>query len=178
MLSARTDSRDKVRALDAGADDYVTKPFDVDELLARLRAVVRRGGAATPGDRSTVVVGEVTVDLDATTATHADGTPVRLTPTEWRLLAELVRVPGRLVSGPSLLRALRGSPDHTDPSYLRIYMAQLRRKLEPEPGHPVTCSPSRAWGTASSPSRDVRRGRASAGARRPWSGRAAGPERS
>jgi two-component system, OmpR family, KDP operon response regulator KdpE len=135
VLSARTDSLDKVKALDAGADDYVTKPFDVDELLARLRAVTRRGATTTtPG--STVVVGDVTVDLDATTATHADGTTVRLTPTEWRLLAELVRVPGRLVSGPALLRALRGSPDHTDPSYLRIYVAQLRRKLEPDPAHP------------------------------------------
>ncbi|MHA3702749.1 response regulator [Jatrophihabitans sp. YIM 134969] len=134
VLSARTDSTDKVQALDAGADDYVTKPFDVDELLARLRAVTRRTGAAARTD--TVVVGDVTIDLDATTATRSDGTSVRLTPTEWRLLAALLQVPGRLVTGPALLRALRGSPDHTDPSYLRIYMAQLRRKLEPDPGHP------------------------------------------
>ena len=134
VLSARTDSRDKVAALDAGADDYVTKPFDVDELLARLRAVTRR--ATGTASRDVVTVGDVTVDLDATTATRSDGTAVRLTPTEWRLLAELLRVPGRLVPGPALLRALRGSPDHTDPSYLRIYMAQLRRKLEPDPAHP------------------------------------------
>ena len=134
VLSARTDSHDKVQALDAGADDYVTKPFDVDELLARLRAVTRRGGGTGP--RDTVLLGDVTVDLDATTATRADGTAVRLTPTEWRLLAALLQVPGRLVAGPALLRALRGSPDHTDPSYLRIYMAQLRRKLEAEPGRP------------------------------------------
>ena len=134
VVSARTGSTDKVHALDAGADDYVTKPFNVDELLARLRAATRR--ATSSAVTSTVTIGEVSVDLAATTATRADGSAVRLTPTEWRLLSELLHAPGRLVTGQALLRALRGSPDHTDPSYLRIYMGQLRRKLEVEPSRP------------------------------------------
>lgn len=94
----------------------------------------RRGTPETPAP--TVVLGEVTVDLGAKTAVAADGTRIHLTPTEWHLLEALLRQPGRLVTGRELLTSLRGSPDHTDPSYLRIFMAQLRRKLEPEPSRP------------------------------------------
>ncbi|MGH8961891.1 MAG: response regulator [Jatrophihabitantaceae bacterium] len=134
VLSARTGSGDKVAALDLGADDYVTKPFSIDELLARLRAATRRASAAGPPP--VVQVGAVRVDLDAKTAAGADGERIHLTPTEWHLLETLLRQPGKLVTGRSLLTQLRGTPDHTDPSYLRIYMGQLRRKLEPEPGRP------------------------------------------
>jgi two-component system KDP operon response regulator KdpE len=134
VLSARTGSSDKVTALDLGADDYVTKPFSIDELLARLRAVSRR---ATPAEAVPVTrIGDVTVDVAAKTARSPDGERVHLTPTEWHLLEALLRQPGRLVTGRELLTQLRGSPDHTDPSYLRIYVAQLRRKLEPEPSRP------------------------------------------
>ena len=133
VLSARTGTSDKVTALDLGADDYVTKPFSIDELLARLRAATRRSGADTV---DVVQVGTAVVDLAAKTVTAADGSPVHLTPTEWHLLEALLRRPGKLVTGRSLLTELRGSPDHTDPSYLRIYIAALRRKLEPVPSRP------------------------------------------
>jgi len=134
VLSARTGSGDKVAALDLGADDYVTKPFSIDELLARLRAATRR---TVPVDGPRVVaVGTSNIDLDAKTATGPDGERVHLTPTEWHLLEALVRQPGKLVTGRALLTELRGGPDHTDPSYLRIYVGQLRRKLEPEPSRP------------------------------------------
>jgi two-component system KDP operon response regulator KdpE len=134
VLSARTGSSDKVAALDLGADDYVTKPFSIDELLARLRAATRR---VTPLDGPRVVqVGTANIDLDAKTATRPDGERVHLTPTEWHLLEALLRQPGKLVTGRALLTELRGGPDHTDPSYLRIYVGQLRRKLEPEPSRP------------------------------------------
>ncbi len=134
VLSARTGTSDKVAALDLGADDYVTKPFSIDELLARLRAATRRSGSADATD--VVQVGDANVDLGAKTITTADGSPVHLTPTEWHLLEALLRRPGKLVTGRSLLTELRGSPDHTDPSYLRIYIAALRRKLEPVPARP------------------------------------------
>jgi len=134
VLSARSGSADKVQALDLGADDYVTKPFSMDELLARLRATSRRVAA---GDEPVVVaVGDVTIDLAATTSVLADGTAVHLTPTEWKILDVLLRRPGKLVATDTLLTAVRGSSEHTDPSYLRIYLAQLRRKLEPEPSRP------------------------------------------
>jgi two-component system, OmpR family, KDP operon response regulator KdpE len=134
VLSARSGSADKVEALDVGADDYVTKPFSMDELLARLRATTRR--VSSGDDPVTAQVGSVRVDLALTTAEDADGQPVHLTPTEWKLLDVLLRRPGKLVSGDALLTAVRGSSEHTDPSYLRIYLAQLRRKLEPEPSRP------------------------------------------
>jgi two-component system KDP operon response regulator KdpE len=134
VLSARSGSADKVQALDLGADDYVTKPFSMDELLARLRATSRR--AAPPEEPVTARVGDVTVDLAATTARREGGEPVHLTPTEWKILDVLLRRPGKLVAGDTLLTAVRGSSEHTDPSYLRIYLAQLRRKLEPEPSRP------------------------------------------
>jgi two-component system, OmpR family, KDP operon response regulator KdpE len=134
VLSARTGSGDKVAALDLGADDYVTKPFSIDELLARLRAATRRASTTEPAP--VVSVGDVSVDLGAKTATRADGQRIHLTPTEWHLLESLLRQPGKLVTGRTLLTQLRGTPDHTDPSYLRSYLSQLRRKLEPEPSRP------------------------------------------
>ena len=136
VLSGRTGSADKVEALDAGADDYVTKPFVVDELLARVRALTRRvpGQDAEPLIR----IGDVVVDLTATTVTR-DGTPpepVRLTPTEWRVLEVLVRNAGRLVTRQTLLRDIWGSEHVTDTGYLRLYLSQLRKKLEPDPVTP------------------------------------------
>ncbi|HEY6595961.1 MAG TPA: response regulator [Asanoa sp.] len=130
VLSGRAGSADKVGALDAGADDYVTKPFGVDELLARIRAVTRRAGS--PDATPTVAVGGYTVDL----AARAVMPEVRLTPTEWHLLEILLRNPGKLVSQRQLLREVWGPRYQTETNYLRQYMAQLRRKLEDDPGHP------------------------------------------
>ncbi len=133
VLSARADSQDKVRALDAGADDYVTKPFDMGELLARLRAALRRG----PGEPADPVVttDHFTVDLAARQVT-VEGAPVRLTPTEWGLLEALIRHPGRLISQRQLLKSVWGPAYEKETHYLRVYLAQLRRKLEPDPAHP------------------------------------------
>ncbi len=134
VLSARTGSADKVEALDLGADDYVTKPFSIEELLARLRAATRR---ATPAEPVGIVrFGDVAGDLQAKIERDADGGPVHLTPTEWHLLEILLRNPGKLITGRALLTAVRGGPEHTNTSYQRIYFAQLRRKLEPEPSRP------------------------------------------
>ncbi|WNE99350.1 response regulator [Streptomyces luomodiensis] len=136
VLSARQTSDEKVEALDAGADDYVTKPFGMDELLARLRAAVRRAEPAGRPDDSVVVRTDAfTVDLAAKKA-HRDGLDVRLTPTEWHLLEVLVRNPGRLVSQKQLLQEVWGPSYGTESNYLRVYMAQLRRKLEADPSHP------------------------------------------
>jgi two-component system KDP operon response regulator KdpE len=134
VLSARSGSSDKVQALDLGADDYVTKPFSMDELLARLRATSRR--VAASDEPIIATVGDVIIDLAATAAVGPGGEPVHFTPTEWKILDVLLRRPGKLVAGDTLLTAVRGSSEHTDPSYLRIYLAQLRRKLEPEPSRP------------------------------------------
>ena len=133
VVSGRTDSFDKVDALDAGADDYVTKPFAADELLARIRALSRRSASAT--DEAAVAFGDVTVDLAAHTVTRA-GAAVRLTPTEWHILEVLVHNPGRLVTRETLLREVWGPQYTTDTGYLRLYLAQLRKKLEPEPSKP------------------------------------------
>jgi two-component system KDP operon response regulator KdpE len=133
VLSARADSHDKIEALDAGADDFVTKPFDMGELLARLRALLRRG---VPEPEDPVVRTEhFVVDLVAKQVT-VDGAVVRLTPTEWALLSELVRAPGRLVGQRQLLQSVWGPAYEKETNYLRVYMAQLRRKLEPDPAHP------------------------------------------
>ena len=134
VLSARSTSQDKVAALDLGAVDYIAKPFDMNELVARLRAAARR--LDTPARALPITVGATEINLAARTAHRADGDLVHLTPTEWRILDVLLRDPGRLVSGPELLTAVRGDPDHTESSYLRIYLAQLRRKLEPTPSRP------------------------------------------
>ncbi len=135
VLSARTDSSDKVLALDKGADDYVTKPFGVDELMARLRAAVRRAAGATGGDDVPVEAGELTIDLGARLVRRA-GEDVHLTPTEWTILELLVRHRGRLVSRRQLLAQVWGAAERKDTSYLRVYLAQLRRKLERDPAHP------------------------------------------
>ncbi len=136
VLSARTDSADKVEALDAGADDYVTKPFGMDELLARLRAAVRRGAAASAdSDDPVVVTSSFTVDLAAKKVTK-DGAAVHLTPTEWGMLEMLVRHRGKLVGRKELLREVWGPSYATETHYLRVYLAQLRRKLEDDPSHP------------------------------------------
>ncbi len=134
VLSARQDSGDKVRALDAGADDYVTKPFGMDELLARLRAAVRRG-ALTGTDEPVVDTAAFRVDLAASRVTR-DGADVHLTPTEWHLLEVLARHAGRLVTQRQLLQEVWGPAYETETNYLRLYVAQLRRKLEPDPARP------------------------------------------
>ena len=137
VLSGRADSSDKVEALDAGADDYITKPFGVEELLARMRAVVRRIGAAE--DLPRIQLGDLIVDLAAkrvTPGTGGEPGDVRLTPTEWHLLEVLLRNPGKLLSRNQLLTEVWG-PGYADATgNLRLYMAQLRRKLEPDPARP------------------------------------------
>ncbi|MGW4898563.1 response regulator [Kitasatospora sp. NPDC004240] len=135
VLSARHASDEKVEALDAGADDYVTKPFGMDELLARLRAAVRRAEPVAGEDDAVVVTESFTVDL-AAKKVNRDGTDVRLTPTEWHLLEVLVRNAGRLVSQTRLLQEVWGPAYRTETNYLRVYLAQLRRKLERDPSHP------------------------------------------
>ena len=133
VLSVREAETDKVAALDAGADDYVTKPFGMDELLARLRAALRR---AAPADEEAVVeTPDFTVDLAAKRVTR-DGAEVRLTPTEWQIVEVLVRNPGKLVSQRQLLQEVWGPQYERETNYLRVYLAQIRRKLEPDPARP------------------------------------------
>jgi len=139
VLTARHASDAMVKALDAGADDYVTKPFGMAELLARLRAAVRRSAVWSAESGVTEPVIETphfTVDLAAKKVTRADGATVRLTPTEWGMLELLVRHRGKLVGQRELLRTVWGPNHATETNYLRVYMAQLRRKLEPDPAHP------------------------------------------
>jgi two-component system, OmpR family, KDP operon response regulator KdpE len=134
VLSARTHQGDKVDALDAGADDYVTKPFGMDELLARLRAALRR---ASPSESQPIIeTADFTIDLAAMQARASDGTPIRLTPTEWHLLEVLARHEGKLVGHRQLLQEVWGPAYGTETNYLRVYIAQLRRKLEPDPSSP------------------------------------------
>lgn len=136
VLSARHLGDDKIDALDAGADDYVTKPFAMDELMARLRAAVRRGAPHEDEDEPVVTAGDVVVDLARRTVTRA-GEPVALSPTEWALLEVLVRHRGRMVGREQLLREVWGPGYRTETHYLRVYVAQLRRKLEDDPATPV-----------------------------------------
>ncbi|HEY9324110.1 MAG TPA: response regulator transcription factor [Agromyces sp.] len=138
VLSGRTDSAEKVDALDAGADDYVTKPFAMDELLARIRARAR--STSGEADAAAHAIGALTVDLAAKTirSTDASGnaTSVRLTPTEWRLLELFLKNPGKLLTRQMLLSEVWGPFHANDAGYLRLYVAQLRRKLEPTPSEP------------------------------------------
>ena len=133
VLSARDQEHDKVEALDAGADDYVSKPFGMDELLARLRAAERRGAPAA--EQAVVSTTDFQVDLTAKRVSTAEG-DVRLTPTEWQLVEILVRNPGKLVSQRQLLHEVWGPKYEDETNYLRVYMAQIRRKLEPDPARP------------------------------------------
>ncbi|WP_457033348.1 response regulator [Kitasatospora sp. P5_F3] len=133
VISGRGSALEKVRALDAGADDYLTKPFVMAELLARLRAVLRRPVTGQPPPK--VVVGAYEVDVAAAIVTGSDGA-VRLTPTEWRILALLLAHPGRLVPGRDILREVWGPGQEAHSNYLRVYFAGLRRKLEPDPTRP------------------------------------------
>jgi len=134
VLSAREQEDQKVAALDAGADDYVTKPFGMDELLARLRAAVRRGTPAP--EQPLVQTADFAVDLAAKQVMRTSGEVVRLTPTEWQLLEALVRRGGTLVTQRQLLAEVWGPAYRTETNYLRVYVAQLRRKLDPDPPRP------------------------------------------
>jgi two-component system KDP operon response regulator KdpE len=134
VLSVREREADKVAALDAGADDYVTKPFGMDELLARLRAALRRG---TPAEKEEAIVTtpDFSVDL-AAKRVKRDSQEVRLTPTEWEIVEILVRSEGRLITQRQLLKAVWGPQYEKETNYLRVYLAQIRRKLEPDPARP------------------------------------------
>ncbi|ROR91625.1 response regulator transcription factor [Nocardioides aurantiacus] len=137
VLSARQHGEDKVEALDLGADDYVTKPFAMNELMARLRAAVRRGRppASPTEDQAVVEVGDLAIDL-ARKRVHRAGEEVRLTPTEWSFLELLARHRGRLVGRDQVLHEVWGDGYEREYHYLRVYAAQLRRKLEADPAHP------------------------------------------
>ncbi|MDI1462179.1 response regulator [Catellatospora sp. KI3] len=134
VLSARHTEPTKIDALDAGADDYITKPFSMGELLARVRAGLRR--AAPAGEAPVVRTGSFTIDLAAKRITRADGTEIRLTPTEWHLLEILARNPDRLVTQQHLLHEVWGPRYENETNYLRVHLANLRRKLEPDPSRP------------------------------------------
>ena len=134
VLSGRADSADKVEALDLGADDYVTKPFSMDELLARMRAALRR--AAPPEEAPQIKLGDLLVDLAARRVEGGPDGDIRLTPTEWHLLEVLLRNPGKLMSQQQLLTEVWGPGYASATGNLRLYMAQLRRKLEPDPARP------------------------------------------
>jgi two-component system KDP operon response regulator KdpE len=133
VLSAREHSRQKVAALDAGADDYVVKPFGMEELLARLRAAIRRG-TPTPAEPR-ITTEDFTIDLSAGRVT-SDGRDIKLTPTEWHLLEVLARHPGKVLDHGRLLTEVWGPAYREQTNYLRVYMATLRRKLEPDAAHP------------------------------------------
>lgn len=140
VLSAVGDEREKVRALDAGADDYITKPFGMDELLARIRVAVRRSAAIADGSSTgagdgVVETADFSVDLGARRVMR-NGAAVRLTPTEWELLELLIRHAGKLVPQRTLLERVWGPGYENETHYLRVYVAQLRRKLEPDPAKP------------------------------------------
>lgn len=135
VLSARQHGEDKVEALDLGADDYITKPFAMNELMARLRAAVRRGQEAEP-QTTEVVAGDLVIDL-ARKKVSRGGSDVRLTPTEWAFIELLARNVGRLVTREQILREVWGPAYEHESHYLRVYAAQLRRKLENDPSHPV-----------------------------------------
>jgi two-component system KDP operon response regulator KdpE len=133
VLSVKGEERTKVEALDSGADDYVTKPFGIDELLARVRAALRRGNGET--DIASFEAGDFRVDLEARRV-HARGQEIRLTPKEFELFVYLARHPNRVVTHRTLLEAVWGEASQEQPEYLRVFMGQLRKKLEPDPSNP------------------------------------------
>ena len=135
VLSVREGERDKITALESGADDYVTKPFGMGELVARLRAALRRA-AAGDEEEPEVKTAAFVIDLAAKKVTGADGKEIRLTPTEWGIVEVLVKHRGKLVTQTQLLRQVWGPDYGQETNYLRVFMAQLRRKLEPSPSRP------------------------------------------
>jgi two-component system KDP operon response regulator KdpE len=135
VLSARIDESDKITALDAGADDYLTKPFGIGELLARVRAALRRQHKTTGEPSAVLAFGKVAVDLHKRRV-ERDGQPVHLTPTEYKLLSVLLANLGRVVTAPQLLREVWGPSNSENGHYVRIYMGHLRQKLEDDPAQP------------------------------------------
>ena len=133
VLSVKGEERTKVEALDSGADDYVTKPFGIDELLARVRAALRRSGAET--ETASFEAGDFRVDLEGRRV-HARGNEVRLTPKEFELFVYMARHPNRVITHRTLLEAVWGEASQEQPEYLRVFMGQLRKKLEPDPSTP------------------------------------------
>ena len=136
VLSARGAERDKVEALDAGATDYETKPFGIEELMARLRVAERIRAALRPDD-GPIMAGRLAIDLAAHRVTDTDGTEIRVTPIEWALLAHLAQRPGRLVTQTELLKAVWGPEYERETNYLRVHLTHLRKKIEPNPSAPV-----------------------------------------
>jgi two-component system KDP operon response regulator KdpE len=133
MLTAKAGEEDRIAGLELGADDYVTKPFGIDELLARVRAALRR--SATDTDTTAIDAGDFKVDLDSRRV-HARGNEVRLTPKEFDLFVYMARHPNRVISHRTLLEAVWGEASQEQPEYLRVFMGQLRKKLEPDPSNP------------------------------------------
>ncbi|PYR25021.1 MAG: DNA-binding response regulator [Acidobacteria bacterium] len=133
VLSVKGEERTKVEALDSGADDYVTKPFGIDELMARVRAALRRAGVES--DLASFDVGDFRIDLEARRV-HVRGSEVRLTPKEFDLFVYMARHPNRVITHRTLLEAVWGEASQEQPEYLRVFMGQLRKKLEPDPSHP------------------------------------------
>jgi two-component system KDP operon response regulator KdpE len=136
VLSVKGEERSKVEALDSGADDYVTKPFGIDELMARVRAALRRsGGAAGAQELASFDAGDFRIDMDARRV-HTHGREVRLTPKEFDLFVYMARHPNRVLTHAALLEAVWGQASQEQPEYLRVFMGQLRKKLEPDPSNP------------------------------------------
>jgi len=133
VLSVKGEERSKVEALDSGADDYVTKPFGIDELMARVRAALRRAGVDS--DVASFDVGDFRIDLEARRV-HVRGNEVRLTPKEFDLFVYMARHPSRVITHRTLLEAVWGEASQEQPEYLRVFMGQLRKKLEPDPSQP------------------------------------------
>ena len=135
VLSVKGEEQSKVEALDSGADDYVTKPFGIDELMARVRAALRRNGASATEEPASFEAGDFRVDMD-TRRVHTQGREVRLTPKEFDLFVHMAKRPNRVLTHASLLEAVWGQASQEQPEYLRVFMGQLRKKLEPDPSNP------------------------------------------
>ena len=135
VLSVKGEERTKVDALDSGADDYVTKPFGIDELMARVRAALRRSGSTGTQEPSSFEAGDFRIDMDARRV-HTQGREVRLTPKEFDLFVYMARHPNRVLTHAALLEAVWGQASQEQPEYLRVFMGQLRKKLEPDPSNP------------------------------------------